>query len=120
MRISDCSSDFCSSDLFATPGRHVAVDGVVAGVQLAAGEPAAKRFVRVVQHPIPRPGPVDLPRRRSPEPLRVLHGGGVDLIETTHGVLLSLTPSSAPQHRAHSVPGYTGRPAKKRETEQRG
>src|SRR3546814_6866254 len=54
MRISDWSSDVCSSDLVALPddggvvllGRQVAVDAVVAGVGGAVGEPPDVNVVR--------------------------------------------------------------------------
>ena len=58
--------------LVTTPRLDVAVDGVVARVELAAGKPSIDRYVGIVQHAIPALFPVDTFRRFGPEFRRVL------------------------------------------------
>ena len=59
--------------LISPAALHMAVEGVVAGVGLPALEPAIEGRVRIVEHPIPAPGPVDGLRRLGPEGLGLLN-----------------------------------------------
>src|SRR3546814_7952905 len=73
MRISDCSSDVCSSEL-------VTIEAVVRDVQLTVGEPGRERRVRPIQHLSERRVPVQqLARLVGPEPLPVGGGAFVEL-----------------------------------------
>src|SRR4030095_1851562 len=49
----------------------MAVQRIVAGVELAAGEPAVERRLAVVEHLVPAPGPVDRLGLLGPEALGV-------------------------------------------------
>src|SRR5439155_11641210 len=66
--------------LLAASTVDVEVEGVVAGVEDAAREPAVERLPRVVEDAIPALLLVDGLRRPRPEALRVLHRTGVDLV----------------------------------------
>ena len=61
----------------------MAIDGVVAGVELAAGEPAVERRPAVVEHRVPRLRPVNVGGGLGPEGLRVVAPGAVDLVVAT-------------------------------------
>src|SRR5690606_38199862 len=72
--------------LVAPPGGDVAVDGIVAGVHLAADEPTGERRPAVVEHLIERPAPLDGAGGLGPEPLAILDRAVVDLlIAALHG-----------------------------------
>jgi hypothetical protein len=58
--------------LFPAPVFDVPVDGVVAGVDLAAGEPPVERLVRIVEDLVPLLVPVDLFPGLGPKPLGVV------------------------------------------------
>src|SRR6202158_2294472 len=76
-----------SARLRAAPLLDVAVERVVAGVGLGAGEPAVERRPAGVEHPRPGPGPVDRLGRLGPEALRILHRAGIGFVEASrHGV----------------------------------
>ena len=65
--------------LVGTAGDDVPVEGVVAGVEHAAGEPAVERRGVVVEDPLRRRDPVDAGRRVAPEPARVGQAAAVGL-----------------------------------------
>ena len=56
--------------LIGTPMLDMEVDGVVAGVELAAGEPPVERGVGPVQYVLPGPIPLDRLGGAAPESLR--------------------------------------------------
>ena len=68
---------------------HMQVERVVAGVELAAGEPAVERLARVVQHLVPFLGPVALFGDLAPEAVGVLDRLGV-------GILIGVAHESPP------------------------
>ena len=57
--------------LFSAPALDVPIDGVVAGIEHRAREPAHEGRARVVQHPIPPPGPRNGLGGRAPKGLRI-------------------------------------------------
>jgi hypothetical protein len=57
--------------LLGTATFHMAVERIVAGVELAPGEPAVERRLAVVEHLVPAPGPVDRRGLLGPETLGV-------------------------------------------------
>jgi hypothetical protein len=63
------------SGLVAVASVDVAVQRVVADVQLAVGEPAEERWARRVQRPARGPVPVDGLRGLQPERLRIVEAG---------------------------------------------
>src|SRR5690606_39015066 len=89
--------------LVAAPCRDMAVDGVVAGVADAAGEPAAVDAVMRIECGVEGPIPVDALRRLAPESLRIALPAFIDfVIARRHVVLpsgLLLPPYLAPQGR---------------------
>ena len=69
------------------PAVDVAVDAVVAGVDLAAREPAVKRGAAIVADGVPAPVPVERFRRLRPETRRVVPAVPVDLfVDRSHDV----------------------------------
>jgi hypothetical protein len=67
----------------------VAVQAVVAGVQLATREPAVERCIAVVQDLVPFLRPCNRLGGVSPEPLGVVDGPGVGFLECVGHVCLS-------------------------------
>jgi hypothetical protein len=61
-------------DAIAQAGRHVAVEAVVRGVELAAREPLAEGRIRVVEDLLERLGPVQRARLLGPPGRRVARG----------------------------------------------
>ena len=61
----------------------VHVQGVVAGVDLGAREPAVEGLVAVVQHRVPALVPVHVLGQRAPECVRVLDGARMNIIVAT-------------------------------------
>ena len=57
--------------LLGAAALDVAIERVVAGVELGAGEPAIERRVRRVEHLVPAPGPIDRLGLLGPEPLGI-------------------------------------------------
>src|SRR5208283_1504452 len=57
--------------LLTAAGLHMAVDGVIAGVENAALEPPGEGRIRIVQHLVPALEPSDLLGHFAPEPSRV-------------------------------------------------
>ena len=53
--------------LLASPALNVAVDGVVAGIEHTAREPADKRRARIIEHPVPPLDPADVLGGLRPE-----------------------------------------------------
>src|SRR6266850_270434 len=72
------------------PAIDVQVERVVAGVELAAAEPAIEGPARVVEDSVPAPVPVDVLRGRGPEAVGVPHRPRVCLVVDAfrHGLLL--------------------------------
>jgi hypothetical protein len=70
----------------------MAIEGVVAGVEFAAREPAIERPARVVEHLVPRLVPVDLRRRLGPELLRLRERARVDLVVLVGHLLSRVGP----------------------------
>jgi hypothetical protein len=70
--------------LVAAAGVDVAVQGVVAHVELAVGEPAGERGAAVVERAGRAPGPVDRGGGLEPEPLRVLDAGPEHVVVLAH------------------------------------
>src|SRR5204862_6602823 len=66
--------------LLAAHAIDVRVEGVVAGVEPSAHEPAIKGRTRVVEDAIPAAVPVDVLRRQGPETGRVSHVPAVELV----------------------------------------
>ena len=60
---------------------YAPIDGVVAGVQAAAGEPAMKRRVRVIQYPVERFEPMHVFGGFCPEVFGAIDGSPVDTSE---------------------------------------
>src|SRR5207244_2069617 len=92
--------------LLAASTVDVEVEGVVAGVEDAAREPAVERLPRVVEDAIPALLPVDGLRRPRPEALRVLHRTGVHLVVDAlrhRRPSLRTPPVTAAQARYHGV-----------------
>ncbi len=72
--------------LIAAAVVHVHVEGVVAGVELGAGEPAVERLVARIEHLVPGLVPVHVPGGLRPECLAVFDGARVYLsVATRHG-----------------------------------
>ena len=70
--------------LVGSSARHVAVERVVARVQLAAGEPAVEGRLRVVENPLRLAIPVDGTRGVRPEALPVFEATAVDPLQLAH------------------------------------
>src|SRR5262249_2764284 len=66
--------------LLAAPAVHVQVERVVAGVHLAAGEPAVEGLARIVEDTVPGPVPVNVRGGRGPEAFGVAHRTRVCLV----------------------------------------
>jgi len=77
-------------NLVAATGLDMAIHGVVAGIQHTAGEPAIKRGLAVVQHPIPGLVPVDRLGGLPPETLGVGQRTLIDLF-VSHDHLSSVS-----------------------------
>ncbi len=94
--------------LLAAAGRDVAVDRVVAGIDLGAHEPAAVGSFPGGEDPGGGRHPVDRLRGVAPERLRVALPGGIGLrvaARAGHGVVLRCRPS-----RGGRAPGIEQRP----------
>src|SRR5262249_12556871 len=80
--------------LLAAPAIDVQVERVVAGVQLAAGEPAVEGLARIVEHTVPGSVPVNVRGGRGPEAFGVAHRSRVCLaIDALRHVRPSCAPS---------------------------
>ena len=84
--------------LIGAAAGDMAIERVVAGIDHAAGEPAAIGSGRRIEHLLRRLDPVDLPRRLGPKPLRVGERARVDLVIAAFVVNVhGLAPSDVPQ-----------------------
>src|SRR5207244_7232903 len=72
-------------EAIAIPRGDVAVEAIVAGVELPAGEPPIERRVGAVEHFFPGFDPVNSPCGFGPESLRIVERPAVDIIDATHG-----------------------------------
>ena len=93
--------------LVAAAGFDVAVDGVVAGVELAPREPAIEGRIAGVQHLVPAPGPVDVLGRGGPEGVGIAERLGMGLVvRVAHlgppGSFCAL-PGPAPLQATHTI-----------------
>src|SRR5262249_52954530 len=81
--------------LLATPAGDVTVDGVVARVQDAAGEPSEERCARVVENVVPPPDPRDPASGFRPECLWLIQRALIGLAEIAHDALMIHTLSES-------------------------
>ena len=71
-------------DPLAPTCRDVAVDGIPAGIEPAAGKPAVKGWPAAIEHPVPAPLPVDRFGGFRPEFLRPLERAAIGLEIARH------------------------------------
>ena len=84
------------------------VDGVVAGIDLAADEPTGERLIVIVEHPVPALLPDDILRRLGPKPLGVLQRPPVGIGIKTHRILPRNAAPASP-YQVNSPSKFSGR-----------